>query len=46
MSAVSRGKFSVIAQLREAAGFFFNIEKLPFMNSEISSLPAGIVIAE
>jgi len=37
---------SVIAQLREAAGFFFNIAKLPFGNSEISTLSAGTVIAQ
>jgi hypothetical protein len=36
----------VIAQLRKAAGVFFNIEKLIFGNQEISSLPAGTVIAE
>jgi len=46
MSAVSLGKASLIAQMREAAGFFFNIEKLTFGNREISSLPAGTVIAE
>jgi len=37
---------SVIAELRNAARFFVNIEKLIFGNREISSLPAGTVIAE